>query len=100
MLSKNNYEGIRIFSDSPDLIEKHIFMKLHQNTVIDKGGEPVDVFIRMANHKGLIASNSSFSLWAGILGDVENFSIPFLLDEKCQIVNPRFKKNKRYECYL
>jgi len=99
-LSKNNYEGIRIFSDSPDLIEKHIFMKLHQNIVFDRGGEPVDVFIRMANHKGLIASNSSFSLWAGILGDVENFSIPFYWMKNVKSSILGLKKIKRYECYL
>ena len=99
-LSKNNYEGIRIFSDSPDLIEKHIFMKLHQNIVFDRGGEPVDVFIRMANHKGLIASNSSFSLWAGILGDIEYFSIPSYWMKNVHSSIFGLKNFKRYNCSL
>ena len=77
LLSENYYEGIKIFSDSPYLIEKEYFKKLHKNVIFDEGGDSSEVFKRMANHKGLIASNSSFSLWAGILGNIENFSIPF-----------------------
>ena len=50
---------------------------MHKNIIIDKGGNTFEVFKRMINHKGLIASNSSFSLWAGLLGDMDYFSIPY-----------------------
>ena len=97
-LSKNNYEGIKIFSDSPNLIEKNLFKNLHKNIIIDKGGDPLDVFIRMANNKGLIASNSSFSLWAGILGDVDNFSIPYYWMKNIKSSILGLKNIKRYHC--
>ena len=99
-LSKNNYEGIRIFSDSPNLIEKNLFKNLHKNIIIDKGGDPLDVFIRMANNKGLIASNSSFSLWAGILGDVDNFSIPYYWMKNIKSSILGLKNIKRYHCFF
>ena len=97
-LAKNYYEGIKIFSDSPTLIETKSFQKLHKNIIIDEGGEPFEVFKRMANHKGLIASNSSFSLWAGILGDIENFSIPsyWMKNVKSSILG--LKHLRRYNC--
>ena len=71
-----------------------------ENIVFDKGGNPVEVFKRMANHKGLIASNSSFSLWAGILGDIKNFSIPFywMKNVKSSMLGLRYIK--RYKCYF
>lgn len=97
---KNNYEGIKIFSDSPNLIDKNIFKKVHENIIIDQGGKSIDVFKRMANNKGLIASNSSFSLWAGILGDIQHFSIPFywMKNIKSSIIG--LKKIKRYKCFI
>ena len=97
-LSKNNYEGIIIFSDSPNLIKKNVFKKMHKNIIIDKGGDPIDVFIRMANNKGLIASNSSFSLWAGILGDIDNFSIPYYWMKNIKSSILGLKNIKRYHC--
>lgn len=100
LLSKNNYDGIKIFSDSPDLIQKNIFKILHKNIVIDKGGEPIEVFKRMANNKGLIASNSSFSLWAGILGDIKNFSIPSYWMKNINSSILGLKNIKRYKCTL
>lgn len=71
-----NFEGITIFSDSPDLVKMEQFKTIHKNIKVDEGGDPVDVFKRMVNHKGLIASNSTFSLWAGIIGKIKYFSIP------------------------
>ncbi len=100
LLSENYYEGIKIFSDSPSLIETKNFKKLHKNIIFDEGGESFEVFRRMANHKGLIASNSSFSLWAGILGDIENFSIPshWMKNVNSSILG--LKNFKRYNCFL
>ncbi len=99
-LTNHNFDGIKIFSDSPELIEINIFKMLHKNIVFDEGGETIEVFKRMANHKGLIASNSSFSLWAGILGDVDYFSIPsyWMKNVKSSILG--LEKIKRYESLL
>ena len=98
LISENYYDGIKIFSDSPELIDISMFKILHENIIFDEGGEPVDVFRRMANHKGLIASNSTFSLWAGILGDIKHFSIPYywMKNTKSNILG--LKNIKRYQC--
>tara|TARA_B100000963_G_C22505040_1_gene615609 strand:- start:171 stop:998 length:828 start_codon:yes stop_codon:yes gene_type:complete len=77
LFMKNDFSGVTIFSDSPELLNLHIFRDLHENISIDKSKDTLDVFINMANHKGLIASNSTFSLWAGILGDIKIFTIPY-----------------------
>ncbi len=99
-LSKNNFTGITIFSDSPELIDINLFIPLHKNLIIDVGGDPIQVFKRMATHKGLIASNSSFSLWAGILGDIKYFSIPYywMKNVKSSVIG--LKNIPRYECFL
>ena len=100
LLLKEKYQGITIFSDSPELIDLSIFKKLHNNIVIDEGGDPIEVFKRMSNHKGLIASNSTFSLWAGILGEIKNFSIPnyWMKDVKSSVIG--LKGLSRYDCFL
>ena len=100
LLKKSCFEGITIFSDSPELIDQKIFKKIHHNIIIDKGGEPIEVLKRMANHKGIIASNSTFSLWAGILGDVEYFSIPYfwMKNQKSSLLG--LKHINRYRCTI
>ena len=97
-ISESYYDGIKIFSDSPELIDIDMFRILHENIIIDEGGTPLDVFRRMANHKGLIASNSTFSLWAGILGDIKFFSIPYywMKNEKSNVLG--LKYINRYQC--
>ena len=58
------------------------------------------VFKRMASHKGLIASNSTFSLWAGILGEIKNFSIPYywMKNVKSSIIG--LEDIPRYKCEI
>ena len=100
ILKNENFDGVTIFSDSPELINKKIFLNLHKNIIIDKGGDPFEVFKRMLNHKGLIASNSSFSLWAGLLGDMDCFSIPnfWMHDIKSEILG--LEHINRFNCYI
>jgi len=100
ILNENQFDGITIFSDSPNLIDCRKFESLHQNTVIDKGGDTRDVFKRMLNHKGLIASNSSFSLWAGLLGDIKIFSIPYywMKDIKSDLIG--LENINRFNCKI
>ena len=99
-LANYKFDGITIFTDSPDLIDIDIFKYLHKNTVIDKGGDPMDVFRRMANHKGLIASNSSFSLWAGILGDIDYFVLPYYWMKNVESSLLGLENIPRYKCLL
>ncbi len=99
-LSIGNFEGIRIFSDTPELIDLNIFKSLHKNLLIDKGGDPVEVFKRMSNHKGLVASNSSFSLWAGILGNIKYFSIPYFWMKNVRSSLIGLHNIPRYKCHI
>tara|TARA_Y100000991_G_scaffold215643_1_gene207057 strand:- start:3401 stop:4234 length:834 start_codon:yes stop_codon:yes gene_type:complete len=100
LISKEDFDGITIFSDSPDLINLNIFNSLHKNILIDKGGNSIEVFKRMSNHKGLIASNSSFSLWAGLLGNIKIFSLPdfWMRDVKSSIIGLDYIP--RYKCFI
>lgn len=100
ILDKNDFDGITIFSDSPNLIDYRKFKFLHKNILIDRGGDQVEVFKRMLNHKGLITSNSSFSLWAGLLGDIKIFSIPYfwMKNTKSDIIG--LNKINRFNCKI
>ena len=99
-LSIGNFDGITIFSDSPELIDLNIFRSLHKNLLIDKGGDPIEVFKRMSNHKGLVASNSSFSLWAGILGNIKYFSIPYFWMKNVRSSILGLDTIPRYKCHI
>lgn len=100
LLSKKKYSGITIYSDSPDKINVDIFRNLHKKIILDEGGNDFEVFKRMCNHSGLIASNSSFSLWAGILGSIKDFSIPnfWMKNVKSNVIG--FDYLHRYECKI
>lgn len=100
ILKKENFDGITIFSDSPHLINKKKFRNLHKNIIIDKGGNSFEVFKRMINHKGLIASNSSFSLWAGLLGDMDCFSIPYFWMHNIKSELLGLKDINRFSCNI
>ena len=100
ILNNNDFDGITIFSDSPNSVEYDKFDRLHHNIVIDKGGDPIEVFKRMLNHKGLIASNSSFSLWAGLLGDIEIFSIPYYWMKNTKSDLLGLDKINRFNCKI
>lgn len=96
----NNYLGVTIFTDSPELVGPEQFSSLGIAYVFDEGGDPVDVFFRMASHGGIVASNSSFSLWAGLIGSPKYFSIPCewmpaISSKKLGLLNLR-----RYPCIL
>ena len=99
-ISKTDFDGIRIFSDSPELINMKVFKNLHKNVLIDEGGDPIEVFKRMSNHKGLIASNSSFSLWAGILGSIKYFSIPYFWMKNVKSSRMGLEFIPRYKCHI
>ncbi len=71
-----SYKQILVFSDSPDLINMSSFEQFGVPVSLDGGGDVIAVFKRMMQCDGLIASNSSFSLWAGLLGQPDFFSIP------------------------
>ena len=97
---KQDFDGITIFSDSPELINLNYFKTLNKNIIIDKSVDPILVFKKMANHKGLIASNSTFSLWAGILGEIKNFSIPYYWMKNIKSAILGLEDIHRYECEI
>ena len=99
-LLMKEFKGITIFSDSPELIDLKKFRELHKNICIDPGGSVIEVFKRMANHKGLVASNSTFSLWAGILGSINNFSIPYYWMKNVKSSLIGLEDIYRYKCEL
>tara|TARA_Y100000589_G_scaffold328302_1_gene372121 strand:+ start:246 stop:1085 length:840 start_codon:yes stop_codon:yes gene_type:complete len=99
-IANYDFDGITIFTDSPEFINLDIFKSLHKNIKIDEGGNTLDVFKRMANHKGLIASNSSFSLWAGILGDIDLFSLPYYWMKNVESSLLGLDNIPRYKCLL
>ena len=67
---------------------------------MDHGGKTIEVFKRMANHKGLVASNSTFSLWAGNLGGIEYFSIPYYWMKNVNSSLIGLENIYRYQCKL
>tara|TARA_B100000131_G_scaffold320045_1_gene367230 strand:- start:644 stop:1474 length:831 start_codon:yes stop_codon:yes gene_type:complete len=99
-LSRQSFEGITIFTDSPELVEINNYRNLHSNVVFDKGGNSVEVLKRMLNHKGLVASNSSFSLWAGLLGNIKYFSIPYFWMPNVKSSILGLNHIRRYTCEI
>ena len=100
LLKQKQYSGITIYTDSPDKVNIGIFNNLHNNIFLDKGGNDFEVFKRMCNHSALIASNSSFSLWAGILGSIKDFSIPNFWMKNVESNLIGFDYLQRYKCKL
>ncbi len=100
VISRHQYSGVTIFTDSPELISLEDFSDFKIDIDVDVGGDPVDVMLRMASHCGIIAANSSFSLWAGILGQPNYFSIPeyWMPGVKSSMFN--IKNITRYQCIL
>lgn len=72
----NKYESATIFTDTPETSIIQQFTELNIPIHLDEGGDPASVMLRMISFEGIICSNSSFSLWAGLLGDPKYFSIP------------------------
>ena len=99
-LSKGNFDGITIFTDSPNLINIKKFDRLNVKVKIDQGGDAIEVFCRMCNHNSLIASNSTFSLWAGIIGQIKNFSIPYYWMKGIKSDLLGLNNVRRYLCHL
>ena len=83
-----------------DIFLSSTFRELHKNISIDPGGSAIEVFKRMANHKGLVASNSTFSFWAGILGGINNFSIPYYWMKNVKSSLIGLEDIYRYKCEL
>ena len=71
-----NLEGITIFTDSPNLINVNKFKEITENVFIDRTNDPSRVLRKMSLHNAIIASNSIFSIWAGIIGGPKIFRIP------------------------
>jgi hypothetical protein len=99
-IKHENFDSVTIFTDSPDTIEREIFLIDNLTVTIDKGGDTVEVFQRMASHKGIIASNSSFSFWAGVIGSVNYFSMPRQWMHETDSFVLGLESIRRYPCTL
>ncbi len=73
---KYNLDGITIFTDSPELVKINEFKKIKEMVFIDKSINQCDALRKMSLHNALITSNSSFSLWAGLIGNPEIMRVP------------------------
>jgi len=99
-LSKYCFEGITVFTDSPELLDITLFESLGVDVMVAEGGNPSDVLTRMAYHTGIIASNSSFSLWAGLLGEPLYFSLPQFWMPSIESTRLGLNSVRRYPCTL
>lgn len=91
-----SYKHILVFSDSPELINMSEFEQFGLPVSLDGGGDVIAVFKRMMQCDGLIASNSSFSLWAGLLGQPDFFSIPEIWMPNMPSTSLGLSKVRRY----
>lgn len=99
-LRNGGFDGITVFTDSPELLDKAEFESLGVDVSIDHGGKATDVLTRMASHAGIIASNSSFSLWAGLLGEPRYFSLPRFWMPSIESTRLGLNWVRRYPCTL
>ena len=76
LTKKFKFDGITIFTDSPSLVNKKDFWEAHRNVQIDETSDPCISLRKMSLHSAIIASNSTFSLWAGLIGTPKIFKIP------------------------
>jgi len=78
MIRNGGITKIKIFTDSPELINMRLFESLGLAFEIDSSLTPMQILKEMVSCSSFIAANSSLSLWAGLISDFENFVIPSL----------------------
>ena len=76
MIRGGGISKIRVFTDSPELINMKLFASLGVPIEIDSSPTPMQLLKEMASCSSFIAANSTLSLWAGLISDFENFVIP------------------------
>ncbi len=99
-IEEGGFGAVTVFTDSPEQLEVTALGRLSVPFSIDEGGDPVMVFKRMAAHGGIVASNSSFSLWAALLGAPRYFSIPAAWMKGIDSAVLGFPDARRYPCTL
>jgi hypothetical protein len=62
-----NKKNINIFTDAKDTTRDQVFHLGNDARIIDGGNELID-FTLLSRHTNIIASNSSFSWWASLIG--------------------------------
>ncbi len=99
-MQEGGFEGITVFTDSPELLDIVEFRSFGVDVTIDQGGGATEVLTRLASHAGIIASNSSFSLWAGLLGRPRYFSLPQFWMPGIESTRLGLNWVRRYPCTL
>jgi len=97
---ESGFRAVTVFTDSPEQLDLADLNQLAVPFSIDEGGDPVSVFRRMAAHSGIVASNSSFSLWAALLGTPRYFSMPSTWMKGVNSDVLGFPDKRRYPCTL
>jgi len=93
-------DSIIIFTDSPDLVDPSFFYVKGIQVSIDSSQTVYDLMLNMLSCTHLIAANSTFSLWAGLLGNYEEFVIPDKWCKDCTSELLGLEWLKRYEADL
>jgi hypothetical protein len=96
-LSKHIFDSLTIFTDSPEQIDMKQFSHFGIPVLLDSGGDSIEVFRRMCNSTGIIGANSTFSLWAIILGNPEISSIPYQWNKRQTSYHLGLKNIRRYK---
>jgi hypothetical protein len=96
-LSNHMFDSITIYTDSPEQIEMKQFSHFEVPVFLDSGGDSIEVFRRMCNSTGIIGANSTFSLWAIILGNPKISSIPYQWNKKQTSYHLGLKNIRRYK---
>lgn len=99
-IAESGFKAVTVFTDSPEQLDLAELNLLDVPFRIDEGGDPVSVFRRMAAHGGIVASNSSFSLWAALLGTPRYFSMPSTWMKGVNSDVLGFPDKRRYPCTL
>lgn len=81
---RREFSSVMIFTDSPELVEDlRSQIRLKSQVIEPSALSTSETMILMSRCSGLVTSNSTFSFWAGVLGD----------DLKVVIPNPWFKSS-------
>ncbi len=99
-IEREKFTEVNIFTDSVECLDLQLLERLGVPFNVDTGGTPVEVFLRMSSHGGIVASNSSFSLWAAILGEPRYFSIPSVWMKGVSSRVLGLPQIRRYPCIL
>ena len=100
LLLTDRYSTVVIFTDSPSLFSEKDFSSLNASIIYDTSSNGIEAISSMMCCEGIIASNSTLSLWAGLLSDCTDFLIPSAWTKECSSSVLGLEWVKRYPAYF